>query len=243
MKIFVCLLTVALISAASVGAPIVVKHVVGQDGGWRGFWNPDTKGRPSNWGGAPECNADLGAFDRVAIQAAINTAIAAEGDWDAYLVVTHPDWGTGAMGSLVPVAGVYDVDTTIVWGAMATHTDGDSSWTDGAVTGQFEPVMLTGGSSVVEGSPSYTFRPNAIVPAQEDVVIDISEGLVQHFLDTASAGGFFVSGTQETEYQVYGGNQWGGSGDIRLEILPVPEPATMGLLALGGLGVLIRRKK
>ena len=41
----------------------------------------------------------------------------------------------------------------------------------------------------------------------------------------------------------YNGSSWDGQGDRALGIIEVPEPATLSLLALGGLAVLRRRRK
>jgi hypothetical protein len=43
------------------------------------------------------------------------------------------------------------------------------------------------------------------------------------------------------EYLIYGGNEASGTGTLALDVSAVPEPASAGILAVAGIGLLIRR--
>lgn len=78
----------------------------------------------------------------------------------------------------------------------------------------------------------------ALAPVGE--VINIPSSLITAYLDpTQGWKGFFFSVAGDGKIQGYGGNQWGGK--AAPSIMITPEPATMILLALGGLALIRRR--
>ncbi len=84
-----------------------------------------------------------------------------------------------------------------------------------------------------------------------EVVVAADGTLVSHTADSGPSIGTLLTGGT-VEFNMMGGRAGGsgGSGDsyrlfdnARLVVDVIPEPATMGLLAFGGLGVLIRRRR
>ncbi len=229
-----------------------ISRAAGQYNGWRGFTNNDVNspwmaswGDADDWGTNVFADAVVTGYSRTEIQDAISQAVAAEGDWEAYFLVYPRNW-TAAQAA-VPVVGVFDMDN-MDWASTAMNTRDVSSssddWTSGGTAyPSFELAVKQGGASMYEENLSWT-QATFTSPIVHDLMrIDISKDLVNFYLNNASADGFFVSSSHgDSAIALHGGGQWGGTGGPLLEIVAVPEPATLALLAMSGLALIRRRR-
>lgn len=216
--------------------------------GWQGPYNNRVHGRPElmGWGsGTAACQ--IARFSRTDLATNIAEADATygAGGWVARMNIAAIEGANFGM-SWRMVGGPFDVDDRFVWDstAMATHRDGSSGGTVGWApgNGNFENAVITSGTPFIVAPTRVTVSYNQVIPHNVSYI----EVPQQWFRDYAAGqydGFFFSNASLTTPQAVYPGNQWGGIAGPVLEILPVPEPATMGLLLVGGVAALIRRKR
>ena len=231
-----------IVLAVSASAPAfagTVQHVPGHIAGWRGGWNPSWHANLQNWPD-PAADASFAEFDQTALQAEIDAVLAANGGWDARVIVTQVDWVDDAIpGDLDPVVGSADIDpATLTWFSAYAYNAGGGSWQyDATSYGSFSAAVLAG----VAAGDSMVYAPDAAHWMAEwkpigqephstqdywNIVIDVPESLITHYLRNPSADGMFVSATKKDGYvNVFGYDQWGGSADIRVVIDAPPAGA------------------
>jgi hypothetical protein len=215
---------------------------------WRGLWNTTHHGEISFWNTREDnqSNCAVAHFDRGAVQNAIN----AEGpNWDARLVATYYDWMSEAPhAQMIPVAGLFTTDT---WPSQpvdsgnstshrADHANGVKWGLSGTEYGSFEAMVE---ATVAPGVASIAMPPWSLRPGTGiiDIVVDIDDAMVTEYLNNTSVTGFYLSDHYEQNVDVAGNSQAGGAHFLRLEF--IPEPATMMLMGLGGLGLLLRKRR
>ncbi len=244
-------LGVLLVSVVSAQAG-TVQHVSNHVAGWRGGWNPAWHPRIELWPAAA-AGAGLAEFDRATLQSEINAAIATYGGWDAKVIITQVDWVDDAIPSnLNPVVGAVELDSsTISWFSAYAYNAGNGSWRyNSSNYGSFAEAVLAseaGGDSVVfEAGTTHweaVWKPLGEAPVTGadfwNIVIDVPESLITHYLNnTDCVGIFFSSELSDSSVTIFGYDQWGGSGDVRIEIGQppqnepwiVPEPADLSFL-------------
>ena len=241
------LLVVGYLAGVGLGAPIVVKYTADDINGWQGYYNNRKGGQPwlRDWNLASGQNDCVVArLDRAEIQAAIDSMVNQYGSWGAYLVTTEA--GGGLAAGFAPMGGMFDVDVCDYSSGSMNYRDvlGGDDWAYGATNyPSFKDAVLASeaaGDSMVCLGPAWT-RPNSIVATQFDLVVDIPEAMVQLYLDNDDADGFFFSGLTDAIEVTYAYSQWSKAANLRLEI--TPEPATIMLIGLGGLGLLLRKRR
>ncbi len=228
------------------------QHIAGWRGGWNATWHPSIELWPQAGAGA-----SFAEFDPAAIESEVDNVLTTHGGWDARVIVSQVEWVDDPVpADLDPVAGSVDIDPgTLSWFSAYAYNAGAGSWRYGSTNyGSFAAAVLagvaTGDSAVFEPNPSQwqaIWKSSAENPhAGRDywnVVIDVPESLIMHYLRNPSADGLFV-GSRKTDgdIDVFGYDQWGGSVDIRVEIAPPPQtapwitptPATLTLMMHGG---------
>jgi len=223
----------ALLSTTAAMADVTIQHVSNRVSGWRGGTNiSPSYCWISNW---PNANADgtLAEFDRVAIQNAINNTVSSTGSWDAKLIVTQVSWSGNPVipENLGPVAASVDIDpSTLVWGSSHATNAGNGSWRyDGVNQANFVAAVNAGvaaGKSLVVDSPAWQSVWDATLPAASyNIIIDVPESLIVHYLNNTSADGLFVGAKLTGYVAINTGGQWGGIGDVRLVIANPPTTA------------------
>ncbi len=201
--------------------------------GWRGWNNHapgntwmDSWGNTGDWGGTL-CDAAVAEFDRAAIQTAISNVGGAP--YAAYLHIQVNSDNLAALGVARPIAGVFSLPN-FPWGSAT-----------GTGTGFEVNVKANAdGNNMHDETLPWSY---SAVPGGYDLKIDVGQAMVDWYFAHPNANGFFISNANP-DGSVNPGQRldtYAGGSTFTLEI--VPEPATMLLLGLGGLGVLIRRKR
>ena len=208
--------------------------------GWRGWNNHDASytwmdswGNHDDWGSSTYCDAAVAQFDRPSILTAINNVTGGSGPYDAYLhiAVTQDADNLAALGIARPVAGVFAIDN-FPWGS-ATGT---------GTNFEVNVVANANGSNMHDDTFAWSYDT---LSDRYLLNLNVGQAMVDFYLNHTAADGFFISNANPDG--TYNPGQrldtlWGqGSATFTLEI--VPEPATLLLLGLGGLGVLVRRKR
>ena len=237
MRRAVCSVVVMVMCGTAVAD--VVQHVSGQIAGWRGGWNPTWHARLELWP-EPAAGVTFAEFDQAAVQAEIDAVVATYGSWDAKIIVTQVDWVDDAIpATLQPVVGAVDIDTsTLSWSSAQAYSAGSGSWRyDGVNYASFAEVVLAsaaaGDSSLFEASDAQwtaEWKPVGQEPASSqdywDIIIDVPEPLITHYVGHAGSDGLFVGARMnDGSVTVFGNDQWGGSADIRIRIDPPPADA------------------
>ena len=155
------------------------------------------------------------------------------------------------------------------WNKTATTTievyllaQADENWVDGEATGL---VKSTAAGAWAGGSRPYLGGENAMASAvwtppsaggRGAFVMDVSNVVQQMLNEGRTNGTFYITspdsaswivgasmGQKETMWDRPGGAPYNYYDYQRLIVETTPEPATMGLLLIGGLGVLARRRR
>ncbi len=232
--------------------------------GWSGF-NGRSKPTLMGWG---ESSSGVAAavFDKAELQAAIDDAVLNFGSWRAEILVSQVDSITTPLplqfSPLVGSAGVGSStgffgyqpdggnDHPLLGDARFTQTHrggylsipaGGQWTTNGTTQSRFEDAVVAGlGSnlSALDLAPTWTqFLFTDVLPSWTAEIEATS--IVDHYVNS-DALLLFAGATGDIGIQVFGANQWGGAGDIRVRI--TPEPVSLALLAMGGLVALRRRR-
>ena len=211
------------LSVTATAQAAVVLYTQNQASGWRGGTNATTNPWLYRWGQAI-ADGCLLAYNRTAIQNAINSTTAAHGAWDAKFRVTKIGWDeTQPPATLAPMVASVQVDTsTLVWGGSTATSAGNGSWKyNGTTYPSFYAAVMagaaTGDSVVAAGAPWESIWMETNPDTSWDVVIDIPESLILAYLNNPDAVGLFVGAADSSSYtQIYGGAwQWSGTGDPR----------------------------
>ena len=234
-----------------------------QGNGWMGYTNNRKTGAAqlSSWGDYDDwetnryMNGVIGGYDRAEVQAAIDLNVALYGGWDAKVLLTHPTW-VGVPAGFDPVVGLFSADlpegetVTSFYDSLSMNTRdvfGADDWTYGGTAyAQFEDFADTcvagGDGMILEDQPWYQWIYNDPI-AHNKVVVKVPNAMITEYLTNEDITGFFASNKQENDVAMdhYAGNQWTGRGFMVLEI--TPEPATLLLIAVGGVGLVLRRKR
>jgi len=174
----------------------------------------------------PSAPVSVAAFDKQALQAAIDNAIAVGGGWDARIVVTQVNWITGPIpDDFAPVVGSVDIDAdTLVWFGASAYDAGTGAWRYGGLDYSSYAAAVaagaSGGDSVVEDGLEWEVFWNTGLPQPcWDIIIDVPESLIMAYLDNPSADALFVGSRKQDGYvKVYGHDQWIGQADLRVNI-------------------------
>jgi len=212
-------------------------------------------GYAANWGlynGAwPGSDEALIGIDRAELQAQVT----AKGpNFDAYYIVPLR---AGVTATPDMVVGIFkmDNDSTVMWTGnpttnrpRATNVDtAGTKWTSNSVQyNEFE--LMVKGTGQFQTSVPYTVSNKNLGTTgspllNQTMVLHIGPALINAYLTDTSFDGFFLGNAGAgSVVRGYGGDQWTqGVGCQSIQIVAVPEPATMVLLALGGLALLRRR--
>lgn len=170
-------------------------------------------------------NADLMMREQVdfdnSVQAVMDW-VEANGGWGENLLIVTSDHETGCIWG--PDSGIVDVNNTPDDPSDDEHV--------------FNPVGDNGAGNLPDMDYYSGGHTNALVPLwARGAGADLFDGLVDDTDDTAAA--FWTQ---------FDNGEWDGSYVDNTDIFTVmestvPEPASMGLLALGSLGVLLRRRR
>jgi len=228
----------------------------GVSNNWQGFYNPrgHNGGSPTldSWAsGDTLSNCVLAGYVRQDLADTIAQADIDYGydQWQARVLLTPPTWVTWPNDIRLTV-GVFTCEQIPWYSLNMTSTKMDKDpvtgnnipWPvgDGKFEGMVNAEIPLGQAALVQMT-SFTFPQSYNdpivhwkfpVPVPNQWFRDYAAGLYT---------GFFASNTGATPASHYNGNQWGhGSGYMDLEL---PEPATMGLLLIGSVVGLIRRKR
>jgi len=260
MKVFIS--AIVVLACASVSMAVIVTPT--QTGGWRGWNNGTSTGwldswsNHDDWGTGTFCDANVAEFSRTAIQAAI--ASVGGGVYDAWLTVrvqgatdntsygTTPAQVTQALTTGHPVGGVFDIPQVpgAAFTAILGQSGGYSFEVDTTASANSMFTDLNAWSATPEfdggGDPLNSYL----------LTINIGKPIVDFYLNTANADGFFISWIDAlVGVPVELGQGTMNAGD-RLEavnndttrlVILIPEPATLGLLLMGGVAALIRRRR
>ncbi len=233
---------------------VTVFHVPDHVAGWRGTNSHSlTYCFIDHWPGSDtglKANATVAEFDRTELQTAINNQIAATGGWKAQIVVTQPQWEDAwpIPANLGPVVGTVQVDSsTLDWSQAIATNAGNGNWRfSGTNYGDFVAAcnagVAVGKSSIITPTASQWIAfqdPTMFDPSLWNIAIDIPQDLVTGYIANPAATGFFVSATTTDLLLIYQSNSL--ASDMRI-VITAPEPATLVLLALGGL-LITRRKR
>lgn len=251
---------IVVLACASVSMAVIVTPT--QTGGWRGWNNATSTGwldswsNHDDWGTGTFCDANVAEFSRADIQAAI--AGVGGGVYDAWLTVrvqgatgttsygTTPEQVTQALTTGHPVGGVFDIPQ--VPGALFSEILG----TGGGYN--FEVDTTASANSMFTDLNTWSATPefddgdplNSYL-----LTINIGQPIVDFYLGNADADGFFISWIDAlVGVPVELGQGTMNAGD-RLELVNndttrlviIPEPATLGLLLMGGVAALTRRRR
>ena len=208
-------------------------------GGWGPYNTP--------WPGA---DAGLIGIDRTQLQAEIDAHGGVNGNWQVHYIIPLR---VASQASVILGIFKADNDPNAIWigdpgnsRPRATSVDAaNTKWTSGGVQySQFEQMVeATGRYQETTG----TLVTNALGATADShvcmcLVIPMDKSIVQAYLNDASFIGFFFSAVDPNQaIRGYGGDQWpDGVGCQSLQI--TPEPATLSLLALGGMLIARRRR-
>jgi len=231
MKKALALLAVLCLAGTAWGD--VVPNI--QYDGWRGWNNHDAGaswmdswGNHDDWGSATMCDAAVAEFDRAAIQTAINNV--GGGAYDAYLHIAVDLSYTANLAIARPVAGVFAID--------------NFPWGSATCSGTAFEVNVTGnanGNNMVDDTHAWSYDT---LSDRYMLNLHVGQAMVDFYLAHTDADGMFISNANPngSDLNERIAPPWGqGQPTFTLEI--IPEPATLLLLGLGGLGALIRRKR
>lgn len=213
--------------------------------GWNGNgnWINDSGLNPGGWGGG-NANCNLITFTKTDVQAAITAVLGSNPDWGAAMLVV-PKTGTQVYTGYHPVVGLFQ-QAGLNWtktDMTGSQVTAGVSW--GGVTGQKFEAMATAQNNfaVVPNytQQAYTFTGVTTVP--QTIRIPLSKQMINDFLNGNWTGFFVSTADGGSSFRTNGPTQWGGGmGYMDLEIVGTPEPASLCLLALGGLAMLRRRR-
>ncbi|HUW84767.1 MAG TPA: GDSL-type esterase/lipase family protein [Phycisphaerae bacterium] len=221
-----------VLTSVGVAQATTIRHVSGNISSWQGPSLPNSYGYLRDWPGVAAAGT-FAEFDRGSLQVAINSAVAAYGAWDAKVVVTQVNWESDEPpASTGPVVVSVDIDRdTLVWGQSHSTDAGGGNWMYGGTSyaNLVEAInagAAVGDSVIVAGADWQAYYNTAHPLPAWDIIIDVPESLIAAYIANPSADAMFVTAELTGDrIWIFGDSQWGGAGDVRVEINgPPPGP-------------------
>ncbi|MCP5536457.1 MAG: DNRLRE domain-containing protein [Akkermansiaceae bacterium] len=162
---------------------------------------------------------------------------------------------------------IFRTSTTGTWNVNMLR-EGNSGWVEGTVNGAVQngsatwnhkanpgTTWLGGSSGANAAADRYGSMGSFTLTSGTDVIDDVIDTTLTvggtGFSDLTALVDHWNTGSNNAGFQIYGGTgQWGfdskegsGAAQLIIDYTPVPEPSSAALLGLGGLALILRRRK